>query len=73
MTDNYSPDELEAIQLVVNHVAAYQDGAPEGTVADELRNGFSEAGLEVADDHVDKLAAAIEDEHGAVSASTVLS
>ena len=38
----------------------------------ELRDGFSEAGVDVPDGDVRKLADAIEDEHGAVRASDVL-
>lgn len=62
----------EAIQAVVDRVTSYQDGAPEGTVADELRSGFQEAGVEVADEDVARLAAAIESRHGAVSVEDVL-
>ena len=73
MTDNArTPEQLEAIQNVVNHVAGYQDGAPEGTVDSELRRGFSEAGVELSDDDVAKLASAIEDEHANVDAASVL-
>ena len=59
-------------RVVVDRVSSYQDGAPEGTVANELRSGFGDAGLDVSDEDLDKLAAAIESEHGAVSATTVL-
>ena len=41
----HSNEELEAIQAVVDRVSSYQDGAPEGTVARELRDGLAEAGL----------------------------
>jgi hypothetical protein len=68
MTD----ERIQAIQAVVDRVSSYQDGAPEGTVARELREGFGEAGVEVSDDEVGRLADAIEDEHGAVSAAEVL-
>ena len=67
-----SDDKMEAIQAVVDRVAAYQDGAPEKTVATELRSGLSEAGVDVADDDVEKLAAAIESEHGSISAADIL-
>ena len=40
----YDNDELEAIQTVVNHVSAYQDGATQQTVEEELRKGFDEVG-----------------------------
>ena len=71
-SNNHDSAELEAIQFVLNRVGAYQDGAPEGTVEGELRKGFEEAGIELADDDVRKLASAIEDEHGTVDAATVL-
>ncbi len=64
--------DLEAIQNVVDRVTSWQDGATEGTVEAELRDGFSEAGVQVADDDVKKLADAIQDKHGAVSAAEVL-
>jgi hypothetical protein len=69
MTD----ERIEAIQAVIDRVSSYQDGAPEGTVAKELREGFAEAGVEVSDDEVTRLADAIEEEHGTVSADEVLS
>jgi hypothetical protein len=67
-----STESHEAIQAVVDRVTSYQDGAPEGTVERELRSGFEEAGVDVADDDVVRLAAAIESEHGAVSVADVL-
>lgn len=73
MTDNQNDEKLEAIQAVVDRVTSWQDGAPEGTVEKELRDGFGEAGVDVADDDVRRLADAIQDEHGAVSAREVLS
>lgn len=65
-------EKFDAIQAVVDRVAAYQDGAPEGTIETELRSGFSEAGVAVADRDVEKLASAIESEHGSISAAHVL-
>ena len=67
-----SDERTEAIQAVVDRVTSWQDGAPEGTVENELRKGFSEAGVEVSDDEVRALAEAIESRHGAVSADEVL-
>ncbi|WP_085870943.1 MULTISPECIES: hypothetical protein [unclassified Nocardioides] len=67
-----SNEKSEAMQAVVDRVSSYQDGAPEGTVEKELRDGFGEAGVEVSDEDVTKLAAAIEAEHGAVSVEQVL-
>jgi len=68
----HSSEELEVIQAVVDRVSSYQDGAPEGTVEKELRDGLAEAELQVSEDDVTKLASAIEDQHGSVDASTVL-
>jgi hypothetical protein len=68
-----SDERIEAVQAVVDRVSSYQDGAPEGTVEKELRAGFAESGVDVSDDEVNRLAAAIEAEHGSVSASDVLS
>lgn len=73
MTDNQNDEKLEAIQAVVDRVTSWQDGAPEGTVEKELRDGFGEVGVDVADDDVRRLADAIQAEHGAVSAREVLS
>lgn len=72
MTDEPTQDRTEAIQAVVDRVTSWQDGAPEGTVEDELRTGFRDAGVDVADDDVSRLADAIAEEHGAVSAAQVL-
>ena len=62
----------EAIQAVVDRVSSYQDGAPEGTVAEELVKGFGEAGVEVPSDQVDALASAIEENDGEIDVSAVL-
>lgn len=66
-------ERIEAIQAVVDRVTSYQDGAPEGTVAEELRTGFRESGVEISDDDVTRLADAIESQHGNVDARQVLS
>jgi hypothetical protein len=75
MTETDTPDEaeLEAIQLVVDRVTSWQDGATEGTVAEELRKGFDDAGVEVSPDQVESLAEAIHNVHGEVDAVDVLS
>ena len=70
---DHSNEELEAVQNVVDRVTSWQDGAPEETVEKELRDGFTEAGVDVPDDDVRALADAIEDKHGAVRAADVLS
>lgn len=72
MTENKSTDRLEAIQAVVDRVTSWQDGATEGTVADELRKGFDEVGIEVSEDDVVRLADAIESRHGAVAVRDVV-
>jgi hypothetical protein len=72
MTTAHSSEELEAIQAVLDRVTSWQDGATEGTVEKELRDGFGEAGVDVPEDEVVKLAEAIQDKHGAVKASEVL-
>jgi hypothetical protein len=69
---NYSGEELEAIQAVVDRVTSWQDGATEGTVATELRKGFDEAGIDLEESEISKLADEIQDEHGAVDAAAVL-
>jgi hypothetical protein len=73
MTDDMSSEKFEAIQAVVDRVTSWQDGATESTVEQELRDGFGEAGVDVSDEEVHKLADAIQDKHGAVSAAEVLS
>ena len=74
MTETDTPDkpELEAIQLVVDRVTSWQDGATQVTIAEELREGFDEVGVEVEPDDVQKLASAIHEEHGEVDAAEVL-
>ena len=77
MPDGYRADmtdeRTQAIQAVVDRVTSWQDGAPEGTVEDELRKGFTEAGIDdVTEEDVRALAEAIEARHGAVSAEDVL-
>lgn len=67
-----STEETEAIQAVVDRVSSYQDGAPEGTVEKELRSALSETDLTLDDHEITALAEAIESEHGAVDAASVL-
>jgi hypothetical protein len=66
-----SNEKTEAIQAVVDRTSSYQDGAPEGTVEAELRDGFAAAGVEVSDDDRRKLADAIESRHGNVDGTEV--
>ena len=68
-------DTAQAAQAVVDRVTSYQESAPEGTVEKELRSGLGEAGVELGDDDVRRLVAAIDqiDEGGGqVSVSEVL-
>jgi hypothetical protein len=67
-----SNEKMEAIQAVVDRVTSWQDGATEGTVQAELRSGFEQAGVDVPDDQVKRLADAIESRHGAIDAEQVL-
>lgn len=60
------------MQGVVDRVGSYQEGAPERTVEQELRDGLTEAGLELTDDEVTRLAAAIDDVDGIVDVGEVL-
>ena len=76
MSDNtgtHDPDRMTAVQAVVDRVTSWQDGATEGTVAEELRKGADEVGIELSDDEITKLADAIESRHGVVDAKSVLS
>jgi hypothetical protein len=65
-------ERTQAIQAVVDRTSSYQDGAPEGTVEAELRDGFAAAGVEVTDNELRLLAEAIEDRHGAIDVTDVL-
>lgn len=67
-----SNESNEAIQAVVDRINSYQETATEGTVEKELREGLSEAGLEVSDDDVARLVQAIEGADGRVSVDDVL-
>lgn len=67
-----SNESIEAVQAVVDRVSSYQESAPEGTVEKELREGLRDAGVELRDDEVGRLVAAIEADQGAVDAQEVL-
>ena len=69
---DYESEQIEAIQNVVDRVAAYQDGATEVVVEEELRKGFDEVAVEVQPDDVTKIADAIEAEDGDVSVQDLL-
>ena len=65
-------ERIEAIQAVVDRVTSWQDGATEGTVAEELRRGAGEVGVDLSEDEIGRLADEIENRHAAVSAAEVL-
>ena len=65
-------ERAEALQAVVDRVSSYQDGATEGTVEQELRTGFAEAGIDATDDEVATLTRAIEADPGQVQVSELL-
>ena len=69
---DYESEQIEAIQNVVDRVSAYQDGATEVVVVEELRKGFDEVAVEVEPDDVQKIADAIESEDGDVSVAVLL-
>jgi len=71
-SNGYSDEQMQAIQAVVDRVTSWQDGATEGTVADELRRGVDEVGVELGESEIARLADAIESRHGAISAAQVL-
>lgn len=70
---DYTSEQIEAIQVVVDRVTSWQDGATEKTVEEELREGFDEVGVDVEPQHVDRLAAEIHEDAGDVSVEQVLS
>jgi hypothetical protein len=70
---DYTEDEIEAIRAVVDRVTSWQDGATEGTVESELREGFDEVGVEVSPEHLEAFAAEINEDAGDVSVERVLS
>jgi hypothetical protein len=53
-------DRIAAIQAVAERVQSWHYSSEEGTVVDELRKGFGEAGVDVSDDEIGKLVSAIE-------------
>ena len=69
---DYESEQIEAIQNVVDRVSAYQDGATEVVVVEELRKGFDEVAVEVQPDDVTKIADAIDAEDGDVSVQDLL-
>ena len=70
---DYTSEQIEAVQAVVDRVISYQDGATEQTVTSALREGFDEAGIDVSPEHLEALAAEISEDAGDVSVEQVLS
>lgn len=64
--------ERDAVQAVVDRVTAWQHGATDGTVHDELRKGFGEVGVTVDDAVVEQLAERIEADEGPFEAAAYL-
>ena len=77
MTNDSSSTEqsaqTEAVQAVVDRVAAWQHGATDGTVHEEIRKGLDEVGVSLETGQVDAIAEAIEADDGPVDAATLLS
>lgn len=74
--ENSAPEEsakAEAVQAVVDRVSAWQHGATDSTVLDELRKGLAEVGVELDESAVESLAEAIEADSGPVDAAAVVS
>lgn len=75
MTENTADtnaDTIEAVRNVVERVSSYQEGAPEGYVEKELRNGLDEAGVSLDDEQIEALADAIEADPSDVDVASVL-
>lgn len=70
--DMTSQEKAQLIQDVVDRVAANQDGAPSDTVSAELTRGFAEAGVDLSDGDIQKIADAIDANDGNVNAAEVL-
>jgi hypothetical protein len=68
----YTEEQLEAVQHVVERVAANWDGATTDKVDVELGHAVREAGVELDPEDVYALASAIEANHGTVTVSSVL-
>jgi hypothetical protein len=70
---DYTSEQIEAVQAVVDRVTSYQDGATEQTVESALREGLDEVGVDLSAEHLEALAAEISEEAGDVSVEQVLS
>jgi Protein of unknown function (DUF3235) len=55
--DDVRAAKVAAVQAAVDRVTSWQDGATVETVRDELRKALDEAGVEVPDSFVEKVAA----------------
>ena len=54
-------DKAEAVQAVVDRLTSYQESAPEGTVEHELREALGETDVDLSDDQITRLSAAIDE------------
>lgn len=72
MASTIDPDQVTAIQAVVDRVSSWQETATESTVAEELRKGLDEVGVELDDHQVASLVAAIEADAGEADAGEAL-
>ncbi|AKT50324.1 hypothetical protein [Arsenicicoccus sp. oral taxon 190] len=65
MSDNHNEVQAakaEAEDRVVERVESWQEGAEQETVAQELREGFEEAGVDKSEDDVERLAKQIHED-----------
>lgn len=71
MSEN-SDAKMETVQRVVEHVESWEYTAEDDTVERRLREGLSEAGVELEDAQVERLVEAISAGTGPVHADRVL-
>ena len=72
MASTIDPDQVTAIQAVVDRVSSWQETATESTVETEVRKGLDEVGVTLADHQIAALVAAIEEDAGEADAGEVL-
>ncbi|WP_148612688.1 hypothetical protein [Nocardioides rubriscoriae] len=72
MASTIDPDQVTAIQAVLDRVSSYQETAEEGTLDAELRKGLDEAGIRLTDHQIGALVAAIEADAGEADAEDAL-
>lgn len=66
-----SDEKMQAVQRVVEHVESWEYSAEDDTIEKRLREGLSEAGVELEESQVQQLVEAISGE-GPVHADRVL-